>query len=188
MYNIIYNSNYKGFVVNEGGLVYNGIFGGQANTLFLSKIMHDINNILRKKGHRIFWTEIGNYLYTPLFNSELGKEYLKLNGENTIYPVIFSDMEKIMCSQIYETYTDIEKPWQPILVITQTGFINELMTGKSYLDILAMRYPLNYFINKSITNMSDNINRGQLFAEFPTNTRLGEILNHLINLPRQQPG
>ena len=185
MFKIMYSLEYDGFFVNEGSVIYNGVFGSRANTIFFAKLLIRMNKILAEKGNKIHWVEIGNSLYTPLFYNDYNKKYCLLDADKTIYPVMYYNMEKIVCSLIYETYKEIERPWQPILVITQTGFISELMTGKTYLDILAMQYPLNYFINKSITNQPNNINFGELFAKFPTNTRIGEILNHLINLPRQ---
>lgn len=186
LFKIMYSSNYDGFFVNESSVIYNGVFGSRANTIFFAKLLVRMNKILQKKGNQIHWVEIGNSLYTPLFYADTNKKYCLLDADKTIYPVIYYNMEKIICSPIYETYKEVERPWQPVLVITQTGFISELMTGKTYFDILAMKYPLNYFINKSIQNISTNINVSTLLEQYPTNTRIGEILKHLCGL-RQPP-
>jgi hypothetical protein len=185
LFNMIYNTpNQDGFFVNEGRVIYNGVFGSRANTLFFAKLRLRMNKILAQKGTQIHWVEIGNSLYTHLFITETHK-YKVLDGENTIYPVIYYNMGPQMLAKDYDNYKQVEKPWQPILVITQNGAINELMLGKTYKDILDMKYPLNYFINKSIRLSPVEYRLDPTSTNH--NNRLTEIIQHLESVKSKIP-
>lgn len=140
----------NGFLVRQDdGAICNGIFGSVAQTELLNRWLHEMNSILKQKGERISWGEIGNDILTNLHNHEpsLFEKYIILDGSKSIYPVSWQKIEYYLEAD-YTNHIKVEKDNQPLIVLTNVVYHRiEEMDFDAFLSTNST--VLNYFLNKA---------------------------------------
>lgn len=179
------NMNTKdGFFIKEFDYwIWNGIFGTKPNTdlmkmwkkTMLERLNRDIN---------IEWIEIGNKILTDNYynktenfinnkyveyfdnnknyltemfnnNNKYFANYHIYTGSSDLYPVNPNDCVSEFINKPYENYKNIEKEFQPLLVLVSPVYHE---TEKySMEEILNAKRPINYFIEKSYRNKFKNL-------------------------------
>lgn len=153
LFNIIKNKD--GFFIKENNVnLSNGVFGSKPNTSLMIEWKTQINTILNNKKNNIEWTEIGGHLLDNIQNKfpEYYHNYEIFNGLDNMYPINWNNCVEEMLNKPYENYKIIEKDFQPILILVNSIYKElEKYTEK---DIKEGNFPLNYFINKSFSNVN----------------------------------
>jgi len=124
----------------------NGIFGSKKETPLIVKWKNTISDILRLKGHRIGWCEIGGDILDK-FDSTLYNDYEIMNGKNNVFPVDWQDCVKEFIDSPYDNYKNIIRDYQPVLILVNSVY--KKLESMEHIQILRSNMPLNYFINKS---------------------------------------
>ncbi len=137
------------FIRNSKGIMCNAVLGARKNSPFIKNWMIQIDAILNEKKEDIDWIEIGNSLLTKLI-SEGSDEKIKIfDGGNTMYPVYWEDCISEYIVEPYEHFQQIEKEFQPLLILTNSLYKHI----EKYDDIYNSSWPLTYFIQKSFNSL-----------------------------------
>jgi glycosyltransferase involved in cell wall biosynthesis len=143
------------FIKQNNEIIWNGIFGSIANTKLMKDWKKYINNILNTKKNNIKWEELGNiylhYNYLHSSNPNLFENYKIFNGLDNIYPVNYDKCLLEYIQKPYDNYKNIIKEYQPL--ITLVNSVYKSLENLSEDQIMYQKFPLNYFINKSIDNL-----------------------------------
>lgn len=141
----------KGFFVLENNAVlWNGVFGTQAHSPLMLEWKRRIQNTLKRRGHKIKWTQIGSSVLENIKanNSELFDDYTILNGLDTVYPVHWKNACQEFLHKDYTHYTNLTRSYQPFVVLVNSVY--KELQDKSYQEILKLRVPLVYFLFNSL--------------------------------------
>jgi len=138
--------NHEGFFITEkpNGLC-NGVFGSRKNT----DLMINWRNLVNEKiNDNLNWTSLGGSYLTDLKNSNspLLKNYKIFNGSENMYPVNWNEAHLFFEG----SYEKILRNYQPLIILVNSVY--KKFNDKSRREILSQKYPLNYFINKSLKN------------------------------------
>ena len=144
-----------GFFIKEYSNIWNGIFGTKPHTNLMKtwkkKMLDRLN-----KNINIDWTEIGNTILTDIKNNtDYFKNYYIYEGISDIYPVMWNNCVEEFLNKPYENYKNIEKPFQPLLVLVNSVY--KELEKYSMEEILNAKRPINYFIEKSYRNKFKDI-------------------------------
>lgn len=154
LFNIINNKD-GFFMLENNEILFNGVFGSKPNTPLMIEWKTKLLTILDTKKQTINWTEIGNSLLENIKNNnpEYYNNYKLFNGLDNMYPVNWNNCVDEFITKPYDNYKTIEKDFQPLIVLVNSVYKKLETDINNEKDILAGNLPLNYFINKSITNI-----------------------------------
>ena len=144
------------FMLENNDILFNGVFGSKPNTPLMIEWKTKLLNILNTKKQNINWTEIGNSLLDTMKNNnpEYYNNYKIFNGLDTMYPVNWNNCIDEFITKPYDNYKTIEKEFQPLIVLVNSVYKKLETDTNNEKDILDGHLPLNYFINKSSTNIN----------------------------------
>jgi len=151
LFDIIENKD--GFFIKQGNnTLWNGIFGSKKNTPLILEWKKRMIETLENKKENINWAEIGNNMLTEIYDydSSLYNNYKIFNGLDNLYPVNWDECVTEFINKPYDNYRNIIKDYQPLIALVNTVY--KELENKSQEEILNDNIPLNYFINKSISN------------------------------------
>lgn len=145
-------NTYDGFFIKENNnILCNGVFGSNPKTKLMAEWK---TQLLQKIGNNINieWAEIGNNMLEQIYNEnpQYYDKYKIFNGLDTMYPVNWDKCVEEYINKPYDNYKTIIRDYQPIIVLVNSVYkkLNNLTIDQ----INNSNYPLNYFINKSLTN------------------------------------
>jgi hypothetical protein len=117
-------------------------------------------DIINQRKNKLGWNDIGGDLFQHIYknNLQLFDGYEILYGPDNIFPIKWKHCKNVFVSNTYEEYKNIERNFQPIIVLVNSVY--KELESKSIDEILNGNMPINYFLNKSFTNMThlDNFN------------------------------
>jgi hypothetical protein len=134
--------------------LWNGIFGSKKNTSLMLEWKKRMIETLENKKENINWTEIGNHMLTEIYDydSSLYNNYKIFNGLDNLYPINWNSCVVEFINKPYNNYKNIIRDYQPLIALVNTVY--KELENKSQEEILNDNMPLNYFINKSISNFN----------------------------------
>ena len=132
----------------------NGIFGSKANLPIMNEWKKEMMIILDDKQDKINWTEIGNTILKNLYekDSTLFDNYEIFNGLDNLYPINWNNCVSEFIEKPYDNYKNIVREYQPLVVLVNSVY--RKIENMSKLEILQGNMPINYFINKSLNNLT----------------------------------
>ena len=142
------------FILENNENLSNGVFGSKPNTKLMIEWKKQILIILNNKNKNINWTEIGGHLLDTIKNNnpDYYNNYELFNGLDNMYPINWNNCVEEMINKPYENYKTFERDFQPVLILVNTVY--KELDKYSETEILDGKFPLNYFINKSFTNVN----------------------------------
>lgn len=143
-----------GFFIKENNqILLNGVFGSKPKTLIMTEWKKQMRIILDNKKEKIHWTEIGNSMLQNIYNKNqnLYDKYTIFNGLNNVYPVNWNNCVCEFIEKPFENYKNILRNYQPFIVLVNSVYKN--LENFTISNILNSNRPLNYFINKSFSNL-----------------------------------
>jgi len=146
--------NQDGFFIKENNTILcNGIFGSKANTPLMIKWKKQMRNLLDIKKGKISWTEIGNNMLQNIYDNNLSlyNNYKIFNGLDNLYPVNWNNCVREFIEKPYDNYKNIIRDNQPLVVLVNSVY--KKLEDKTEKEILEGNMPINYFINKSFSNL-----------------------------------
>lgn len=145
---------HEGFIIKDDNDFLNGLFGSIKNSKLLLEWKRLINNVLHKKENNITWTELGSNIIKDLYynNGTIFTNFKFLTGSENLYPVKWMNCEKEFLKMPYEHYKNIEREYQPLIILVYLVYIN--VEDKSEDEIWNSSMPITYFLKKSIHNIS----------------------------------
>lgn len=110
--------------------------------------------ILDDKQEKINWTEIGHNILKKLYekDSTLFDNYEIFNGLDNLYPINWNNCVSEFIEKPYDNYKNIVREYQPLVVLVNSVYRKIENMSKS--EILQGNMPINYFINKSLNNLT----------------------------------
>lgn len=145
----------NGFFIKENNeYLWNGIFGSKANLPIMNEWKKEMMIILDDKQDKINWTEIGNTILKNLYekDSTLFDNYEIFNGLDNLYPINWNNCVSEFIEKPYDNYKNIVREYQPLVVLVNSVY--RKIENMSKLEILQGNMPINYFINKSLNNLT----------------------------------
>lgn len=145
---------HDGFFIKENNQVLcNGVFGSKPQTPLLSKWVKIVNEKLEKKRGKIRWADIGSVVQMDLYknNRILYENYKIFEGLDNLYPVNFPQCVSEYLRKPYDNYKTIIRDFQPLIILVNSVY--KRVKKLSEEEIITSNKPLNYFINKSISNI-----------------------------------
>ena len=141
------------FIIENTETLCNGVFGSKPNTKLMIEWKTQMLNILNNKKQNIFWNEIGIHILETIKKNNLDyyNNYKIFNGLDNMYPINWDKCVEDMLNKPYENYKTFEKDFQPVLILVNSVY--KELEKYSEKEILDGNRPLNYFINKSFTNV-----------------------------------
>ena len=142
------------FVKHHTGTLCNGVFGSKPNTKLTNMLVKKAFDIINHRKNTLGWNDIGGDLFQHLYktHSHLFNEYKMLDGPENIFPIKWKKCKQAFVTNDYCEYKHIERVFQPVIILVNSVY--KELENKSICEILNGNMPLNYFINKSITNMT----------------------------------
>ena len=147
----------NGFFIKENNnILWNGIFGSKPNTPLMITWKTEMMNILDKKQCNIYWAEIGCVLLQNIYNTnaDLYDNYKIFEGLDNLYPVNWNNCVTEFIDKPYDNYKTLIREYQPLVVLVNSVY--KKLEDKTEKEILEDNMPINYFINKSFENMTNN--------------------------------
>jgi hypothetical protein len=156
LFDIIENKN--GFFIKENNsILCNGVFGSKKNTELMLKWKEIIYNKINTTT-KFNWTEIGNTILHNLYktHNNLYDNYTILNGLDNVYPIYWKNCVTEFIKKPYDNYKLLIRNYQPLIILVNSVY-KELEKNTTQ-EILHGNMPINYFINKSLSNLNLDIN------------------------------
>ena len=153
LFDIIDKKN--GFFIKENNeKLCNCVFGSKANLPIMNEWKKEMMIILDDKQEKINWTEIGSTILKNLYekDSTLFDNYEIFNGLYNLYPINWDNCVSEFIEKPYDNYKNIIRKYQPLIILVNSVYINLENMTKS--EILKGNMPINYFINKSLNNIT----------------------------------
>ena len=145
----------NGFFIKENNeCLCNGIFGSKPNSPIMNEWKNEMMIILDDKQEKINWTDIGSTILKNLYdkNSHLFNDYEIFNGLDNLYPINWNNCVNEFIEKPYDNYKNIIREYQPLVVLVNSVYKKIAYMTKS--EILKGNMPINYFINKSLNNIT----------------------------------
>jgi len=140
------------FILENNNYLCNGIFGSKPNTELMNNWKSHIKSTLDSKKSNISWSELGNiYLHNKYKTTTLFNNYELFNGLDNLYPVGPHAVEKEFILNPYDNFKNIIRTYQPLVVLVNAAY--KAVEHLTEFEILNGNMPINYFINKSFSNM-----------------------------------
>lgn len=169
------------YVTEENKIFINGVFGSIKNHKVISEIKHEMDEVLNLKRHNLEWTDIGSSIFQKVICENLSDIFI-LQGLDTIYPVSWQNAANQYLSSNYETYNLYIRKFQPVIILVNSVYKN--YPKQNSITSTNVRIPLNYFLQKSISN-------SYIYgckSSFSTIYSLNLWNNNEANIPRSGPG
>lgn len=155
--------NGGGFLVTEGPIkLCNGVFGSVKGSPLLKEWLKEINLVLKEKGEKIDWCEIGQIILEKLRTQEphLFDKFTIIDGPKSIYPINWTHINFYLEAS-YHDYKEVIRENQPLLILTHPVY-HEL-EGSDFVKFLNEKTTvLNYFLNKSYDKVKGYVNNMSL--------------------------
>lgn len=141
------------FVKEDDKYLCNGVFGSKKQTPLMqswkNKMLEKLSNNIN-----IQWSDIGNLILDSLYceNKYLYANYTIFNGVENMFPLNYRKYVKELIEMPYENYTNIERKYQPILVLVNSVY--KAVEKWTIDEIFNKQTPLSYFIKKAYNNMT----------------------------------
>lgn len=142
--------------LNNSNNICNGIFGSKPGTTLMLEWKNIIIEVMNEKKLDISWCELGCKILIDFDtqNPELFENYEIMNGIDNIYPVRWYSCLENFIYFPYDNYINILKDYQPLIILVNEVY--QCVEHMSEEDIMNSRFPMNYFINKSLENGKQN--------------------------------
>ncbi len=166
------------YVTEENRIFINGVFGSVKNHKVISEIKCQMDKVLNLKRHKLEWTDIGSSIFHKVICENLSDVFI-LQGLDTVYPVSWQNAANRYLFSNYETYNLYIRKFQPVIIL-----VNSVYKNYSKQNSIFSRIPLNYFLQKSISN-------SYIYgckSSFSTIYSLNLWNNNEISIPRSGPG
>lgn len=179
LFDLVENKN-GFFILENNNILWNGIFGSKSNTPIMIKWRNEMTKLLDNKQGIIDWSDIGSDMLVNLYNMDNGlyEDYKIFNGLDNLYPVNWNKCTTEFIDKPYDNYKTIIREYQPLIVLVNSVY--KILEDKSEKEILEGDMPINYFINKSFENISNN-NYNNLINCSDFNDNLRILNNNLKN-------
>lgn len=142
------------FVTEEKVRLCSGIFGSRPHTRLLETWRAFVLEKAAAKGPGIDWGEIGfQYLTRTAGDAAVLRDWTLLDGLATVYPVDWHRCVHQFVLRPYATWHEHERGWQPAIVLVNAVY--KLLEPLTVDEILASRFPLNHFLDRSIARAGD---------------------------------
>ncbi len=153
-----YIENGNGFFIKKNNtILWNGIFGSKSNTPLMVEWKNKMIKLLDIKKDKINWSEIGCEMLQTMYdtNSVLYNDYHIFNGLDNLYPVNWNNCVTEFIEKPYDNYKLIIRKYQPLVVLVNSVY--KKLEDKTEKEILNANMPINYFINKSLSNKNATV-------------------------------
>jgi hypothetical protein len=139
------------FILQNNDTLWNGIFGSKKGTPLLvewkERVISRLQNI-----SNISWNTIGSDILTDIHKyTNMFDGYVIFRGLDNMYPVNWSECKSQFLDMPYAAYAQITRDFQPLVALVNSVY--KALEASSVTDILSATTPLNYFIDRSFTNM-----------------------------------
>lgn len=143
-----------GFLLTDRGGLINGIIGSKPYTPLMNMWYRTIMDTLCVRKGVIQWTEIGSTILERLYKNDtsLFSSYKIFDGPATMHPVHWSDSVREFITSDYDNYKTIERAEQPLVILFNSVYKH--LDSYSEDQIVGGRFPLSYFIRKSVITSS----------------------------------
>jgi hypothetical protein len=148
----------EGFFIKENNIMlFNGIFGSKKNTNLMVEWKKNILELLETNNEKFELIALGNRMLDNMYKSNpaLYDNFELLKGLENLYPVNWISCPLEFLEKPYDNYSTIVRNFQPLIILVNTVY--KKLEDKKVIDILNGNMPLNYFINKSANNLSEEI-------------------------------
>jgi len=157
------------FIIENNKSLCNGVFGSKKNTPLMIHWKNKMVEILCKKKHNIYWTEIGSTILKNITSrfSDLLKSFEIINGLDNVYPVNWRQCVTEFIDKPYDNYKTIVRNYQPLIILVNSVYKKmETMTKEEF---FSPSLPLNYFMNKSFSTagLTDEVLKEEHAIETP---------------------
>jgi 2-polyprenyl-3-methyl-5-hydroxy-6-metoxy-1,4-benzoquinol methylase len=138
-------------------MLFNGIFGSKKNTNLMVEWKKNILELLETNNEKFELIALGNRMLDNMYKSNpaLYDNFELLKGLENLYPVNWISCPLEFLEKPYDNYSTIVRNFQPLIILVNTVY--KKLEDKKVIDILNGNMPLNYFINKSANNLSEEI-------------------------------
>lgn len=143
----------NGFFIKENpNVIINGVFGSKPQTTLMIEWKNRIDFVLSEKRENIEWDDIGNSILQDIYKTHphYYGDYILFNGPDNMYPVTGDDCVKNFIENKYDNYKQIIRDYQPLIILVHQVY--QKISCLTIREILDSKFPLNYFINKSLQN------------------------------------
>ena len=152
------------FMRQNNEVIWNGVFGSNANTQLLIEWKKYIDKTMSEKQQNIAWEEIGNtFLQKTFQETNLFNAYTIFEGLDTMYPVNYPDCVSEFIDKPIDNYIQLQREFQPIIVLVHSVY--RKLENMSEDEIMCGNSPLQYFIRESFDNAKTLYKNKKSFGE-----------------------